>query len=378
MPAIEIHGTCDPRFQRLHDVFAKNFEAGHEVGASVAVSEDGEMVVDLWAGYADAAKSKPWQRDTIVLVFSTTKIMATLCALMLIDRSELDIDAPVARYWPEFAQKGKDKVLVRHIFNHSSGVPAWEPPIPFATTYDWDRTVESLAEQELWWEPGTQCGYHTNTYGFLVGELIRRVSGKMPGVFLKEEVTSKIGADFYVGLPDEALPRFAEMIPMEEHRIWGEPGVLSERVENCLLPPTWEGLECLRSDMPGANGIGNARSLARIGAILAMNGELDGHSFLSSQTIDLALTEQSYRHDLVIDMPVRYGFGMGLNSKEFECPSDRSLHWGGAGGSLVIMDVNSGTCLAYAMNRMLPDLKEDIRNTALRAAYNAIVGTGRS
>ena len=373
MASIEIHGTCDPRFQRLQDVFTKNFEDGHEVGASVAVSQDGEMVVDLWAGYADAAKTKPWQRDTTVLVFSTTKVMTTLCALMLIDRSELDIDSPVARYWPEFAQKGKDKVLVRHLFNHSSGVPAWDPPIPFATIYDWERTIESLAEQSLWWEPGTQSGYHTHTYGFLVGELIRRISGKSPGVFLREEVTSKIDADFHIGLPDEALPRFGEMIPMEEPRIWGEPGALSERVENCLLPPAWKGLESLRSENPGGNGIGNARSMARIGSILAMNGKLDGHTFLSPETIDLALTQQSYRHDLVIDMPVRYGFGMGLSSKEFECPGERSLHWGGAGGSIVIMDLDSRTCLAYAMNRMLPDLKEDVRNTALRLAYNAIV-----
>ena len=285
MSAIEIHGTCDARFQRLQDVFAKNFEDGHEVGASVAVSQEGEMVVDLWAGYADAAKSRPWQEDTIVLVFSTTKVMTTLCALMLIDRGELDIDSPVARYWPEFAQNGKDKVLVRHLFNHSAGIPGWEPPIPFTTLYDWDRTIESLAQQALWWEPGTQSGYHASTYGFLVGELIRRVSGKTPGVFLKEEVTSKIDADFHIGLPREALRRFGEMIPMEEPRIWGETGAIGDRVDNCLLPPAWEGLECLESENPGGNGIGNARSLARIGSILAMNGQLDGHFFLRRPSI---------------------------------------------------------------------------------------------
>jgi len=370
---IEIHGTCEPEFQRLKDVFAKNFEKDLEVGASVAVSQGGEMVVDLWAGYADAEMSKPWDKDTIVLVFSTTKVITTLCALILIDRGLIDIDSSVARYWPEFAQNGKDKVLVRHIFNHSSGLPAWDPPIPFTTIYNWDKTIETLANQPLWWEPGTQCGYHTYTYGFLVGELIRRVSGRTPGVFLKEEVTSKIGADFHIGIPDDALHRFAQMIPMEEDRIWGAPGAISERVENCLLPPAWEGLICLRTESPGANGIGNARSLATIGSIIAMNGELNGHTFLSPETIDLALTEQSYRHDLVIDMPVRYGLGMGLNSKEFECPGERSLHWGGAGGSLIIMDVDSRSCLAYAMNRMLPDLKEDVRNTALRLTYNDIV-----
>lgn len=371
--AIEIQGTCDETFQPLKDTFAKNFEAGYEVGASLCVFQEGKIVVDLWGGYADAAKSKPWQKDTVVLVFSTTKVMTTLCALMLIDRGELDINAPVSRYWPEFAQSGKSKVLVRHIFNHSSGVPAWEPPIPFSTTYDWQRITASLAEQHLWWEPGTQCGYHTHTFGFLVGELIRRISGRTPGVFLKEEVTSRINADFHIGLPDEALPRFAEMIPLEEDRIWGEPGALSERVENCLLPPTWQGLESVRIENPGATGIGNARSVAKIGSIIAMNGVLEGHTFLSSDTIKLLLTEQSYQNDLVIGMPVRYGFGMGLNSQEFECPGEGSLHWGGAGGSLIIMDTESRTCLAYAMNRMLPDLKEDVRNTPLRFTYNEII-----
>lgn len=370
--ATEIHGTCDRRFQRLKDVFARNFEEGLELGASVAVTEEGEPVVDLWAGYADAARTRPWEKDTLVLVASTTKVVATICALMQIDRGALDIDAPVARYWPEFAQNGKDAVLVRQIFDHSSGLPAWDPPVPFAMTYDWDRTIESLAKQPLWWEPGTQSGYHTNTYGFLVGELIRRTSGKMPGVFLREEVTSRIDADFHIGLPREALPRFAEMIPMEG-RIWGEHASLTERVENCLLPPSWQGIQCLEAEMPGANGIGNARSLARIGAIVASNGTLDGHVFLSPRTIELALTEQSYRHDLVINERVRYGLGMGLHSEEFECPGERSLHWGGAGGSLIVMDVDSRTCLAYAMNRMLPDLKEDVRNSALRRTYNEIV-----
>ncbi len=148
---------------------------------------------------------------------------------------------------------------------------------------------------------------------------------------------------------------------------------MSERVENCLLPASWQGLESIRIENPGANGIGNARSLAKIGSTIAMNGSLDGHTFLSKNTIELLLTEQSYRHDLVIDMPVRYGLGMGLNSKEFVCPGEGSLHWGGAGSSLVIMDTESRTCLAYAMNRMLPDLKEDIRNTPLRLTFNDII-----
>ena len=371
---VEIHGLCQPAFAPVRAAFESNFAEGLEKGASVAVTHQGELVLDLWGGWADEAETRPWEKDTLVILASTTKIMTILCALMLIDRGVLDPDARVADYWPEFAQKGKDEVLVRHLFNHSAGVPGWSPPIPFSTLYDWERTVASLAEQELWWVPGTQSGYHGETFGFLVGELIRRVSGLTPGVFLQKEVTSKIGAEFYIGTPADALSRFARPVVAEE-RDWGDPESVPYRAMNCFLPPAWEDVECLLVEIPGGNGVGNARSVAQIGAILANNGSLAGHRFLSPGTIELALTEQSYRHDLVIDMPVRYGFGLGLNSAEFGCPSERSLHWGGAGGSFCIMDVESGTCIAYAMNRWLARMNDDPRNAVLREAYLSVVGT---
>jgi CubicO group peptidase (beta-lactamase class C family) len=328
--------------------------------------------VDLWGGYANPTRTRPWQKDTVVLVFSSTKVPTTLCALMLIDQGKLDIDLPIAHYWPEFAAKGKDNVLVRHIFNHSAGVPGFDPPIPFATQYDWQAITAALADQELWWEPGTQSGYHAFTYGFLVGELVRRISGKKPGQYLKMEITDKIGADFVVGFDMKEFPRMAATEPVGE-REPREEGSIGYRVENSFLAPAWQGAECLTSEIPASNGIGNARSLAKIGAVLAMNGELCGHRFLAPQTMDLLLTEQSYRRDLCNELDVRWGLGLGLHSKEFRCLGEGSMHWGGYGGSFVIADRDYKVSIAYAMNRLLASFSDDPRTLRLREAFVEIV-----
>lgn len=197
--SIEIHGRYDPKFQRLADVFEDNFARDLELGASVAATVDGELVLDLWGGYANVKKTRPWEEHSVGLVFSATKFATTLCAAMLVDQGKLDIDLPVAYYWPEFGKKGKDKILVRHVFNHTAAVPGFEPPIPFATQYNWQANTSAIADQKPWWQPGTASGYHGSTYGVLVGELIRRISGRTVGQFLKTEITSKIDADFNSG-----------------------------------------------------------------------------------------------------------------------------------------------------------------------------------
>jgi CubicO group peptidase (beta-lactamase class C family) len=363
----KIHGFCDDKFLSLQETFEGNFKQGLECGASLAVTLEGETVVDLWGGFADAAQQKPWREDTTVLVYSTTKIFTALCGLMLIDRGLLDIDKPIAHYWPEFAQQGKEAVLVRHAFTHTAGLPGWSPPIPFSTYYDWEAVTRTLAEQALWWEPGAKTGYHGQTFGFLVGELVRRISGQTVGDFLRTEVTDKIGADFVIGMAPSEFHRLAEAVPAGERL--PEEGTMAWRVANGELPPKWDRLECLTSEIPASNGIGNARSIAQLGSILAGNGEYMGHRFLSPGTVDLALTEQSYRVDEIVEIPIRYGFGMGLDSAEFRCLGDRSLHWGGYGGSFCMMDVESKSCIAYAMNRLLPDVIGDPRNDALRDAF---------
>ncbi|MDR2280261.1 MAG: beta-lactamase family protein, partial [Gordonia sp. (in: high G+C Gram-positive bacteria)] len=178
-----IHGTCDPRFDALRDEFAARLDSGEELGASVCVMLDGEAVVDLWGGHADADRTERWGRDTIVNVFSITKTMTALCALILVDRSLLDLDRPVAHYWPEFAANGKDGVLVRHLLSHTSGVSAWERPVALEDIYDTEAAAARLAEQPPWWEPGTASGYHALNFGHLIGELIRRIDGRSLGDF---------------------------------------------------------------------------------------------------------------------------------------------------------------------------------------------------
>ena len=208
-----IHGRCDPRFAAVRDAFAANFAAGREVGASFAATVEGEPVVDLWGGHADAATTRPWERDTIVNVFSTTKAMTALCAHLLVDRGLLDLDAPVARYWPEFAQAGKERITTRHLLTHSAGLAALRRSLPTEALYDWTRMVEALAAETPWWEPGSANGYHAMTYGYLVGEVVRRLTGKTLGRFLRDEVTAPLGADFHIGLAPSEDARVAEMVP---------------------------------------------------------------------------------------------------------------------------------------------------------------------
>ena len=227
----EVYGTCDERFEQVRQAFEANFDQGLDVGASAAVFLDGEPVVDLWGGHLDAEKTKPWQEDTIINVWSTTKTMTALCALMLADRGEIDFHAPVAKYWPEFAAAGKEGVEVRHLMSHTAGLSGWEEPIELTDLYDWEKVTSLLAAQEPWWEPGSASGYHAVTQGYLVGEVIRRVSGRSVGRFFAEEVAGPLGADFFIGTPPEADSRVAPVIaPTEMPTVADmEPGSIALR-----------------------------------------------------------------------------------------------------------------------------------------------------
>ncbi len=357
---VEIQGFCDERFKAVKEAFAKNFDEDLEVGASLAATLNGKFVVDMWAGYSDAARTKSWEKDTIVNVYSTTKVMAAICTLMLVDRDQLDLDAPVAKYWPEFAQAGKEKILVRYLLSHTAGLSGFEKRIKTKTLYDWEKVVNILAAQKPWWEPGTKAGYHALTFGYLLGELVRRITGKTLGTFFKEEVAGPLNADFHIGLPEEHDSRVGELIPPPTL----DPSQLGEIDPNSIALKTlrsaasttpeatktraWRGAE-----IPAANGQGNARSVARITAAIACGGELDGVRILSLKTIEKALEEQSYGIDLVLQTPIRYGLGLGLQSKELPLgPNERVLFWGGWGGSVSIMDLDAKISIAYVMNKM--------------------------
>jgi CubicO group peptidase (beta-lactamase class C family) len=377
-----IDGDCAPRFAAVRDTFAASFETGREVGASFAATVGGRMVVDLWGGHADAARTRPWERDTIVNVFSTTKAMTALCAHVLADRGLLDLDAPVARYWPEFAAGGKATIPVRMLLSHTAGLAAIRERISLNTVYDWDRYVAAIAAQTPWWEPGTANGYHALTFGHLVGELIRRIGGKSVGHFLRDEVTGPLGADFHIGLPASEDGRCGEMIAptAAENAAAGvgvsAPDSLRAKVlgNPALRPDQANTSAWRRAEIPAANGHGNARSVARVLAALACGGGLDGVRLLRRESIDRAIEAQAYDRDLVLGFKIKWGLGFMLASPELPLsPSPRAFGHGGWGGSLGFVDLDARVSWAYVMNKMAPGTAGDTRGFALMAAlYGAL------
>jgi CubicO group peptidase (beta-lactamase class C family) len=364
----EVYGTCDERFEQVRQAFEANFDQGLDVGASAAVFLDGEPVVDLWGGHLDAEKTKPWQEDTIINVWSTTKTMTALCALMLADRGEIDFHAPVAKYWPEFAAAGKEGVEVRHLMSHTAGLSGWEEPIELTDLYDWEKVTSLLAAQEPWWEPGSASGYHAVTQGYLVGEVIRRVSGRSVGRFFAEEVAGPLGADFFIGTPPEADSRVAPVIaPTEMPTVADmEPGSIALRTFlNPVLDATasWT-VPWRRAEIPAAGGHGNARSVAAVHSVLACGGEARGVRLLSSAGCEAIFEEQSNGPDLVLGQPIRFGMGFGL-SGELMPVGPHTCYWGGWGGSVIVIDLDARLSVSYVMNRMESGLVGDLRGGAI-------------
>ncbi|WP_329232426.1 serine hydrolase domain-containing protein [Streptomyces canus] len=368
----DIQGTYDDLFSAVPTKLAALLDEG-DVGGSVAVFVDGEPVVDVWAGYADAARTVLWERDTITNVFSTTKTMTALCALILADRGELDVDAPVARYWPEFAAAGKEKVLVRHLLSHTAGLPHWEGPAE--EIYDWPAATARLAAQPLLWEPGTAAGYHSLTQGFLVGEVLRRITGRTVGEFLAQEVTGPLGADFHIGLSAEHDHRVALTVPppgRDEDYTAGAatPGPdATPSTGTALRVRDGNSVAWRRAQIPAASGFGNARSIALVQSALACEGTVRGVRLLSAAGARRAREEQFAGEDRVIGMTQRYGLGYGLFGNTFG--------WGGWGGSLVMIDPDARMVVAYATNQMR-EPAEDTRGLDLvMSAYDGLQGLQR-
>jgi CubicO group peptidase (beta-lactamase class C family) len=350
-------GTCSARFDPLRELFAAKLESGEDLGASVALAIDGEMVVDLWGGWADEARTVPWTEHTITNVFSTTKTMTALAALVLVDRGELDLDANVAAYWPEFAANGKAGIKVRQLLSHTSGVSGWDQPITLDDLYDWDKSTALLAAQAPWWEPGTASGYHALTYGHLIGEVIRCITGQRLGEFFAAHVAGPLGADFHIGLPPSEFHRVANVVPPPAMPTMPVPD-MTQLDPNSVAFKTWTNpstpLESSwterwrRADIGAANGHGNARSVARLQSAVACGGEVDGVRLLSPKTIDRIFEVQFNGIDLVTGTHFRMGLGYGL------LPEGRVCWWGGTGGSAVIIDVDRRIAFAYVMNKMAP------------------------
>ena len=358
-----VQGFSHGRFAALRDVFAASLASGADLGASCCVTLEGETVVDLWGGHMDAARALPWTRDTLVNVYSCTKTMTALVALLLADRHELDMDAPVARYWPEFAQHGKSAVLVRHVLAHSAGLADWDSPMQVADLYDWQTCVARLAAQTPAWPPGTASGYHSLTQGYLIGEIVRRITGRTIGTFFREEIARPLNADFHIGLPASEDDRVAELVGDGSANAAGEAAGPSSVALDIRLPGTraWRAAE-----IPAAGGIGNARAMAEIHRILANDGTAAGKRFLSVAGCRRAHESHVNGVDRVLGMNIRFGLGMALGGAMM--PGDNTLYWGGYGGSLVIIDPDARTSFAFAMNRMAATTTGDARAFGLAMA----------
>lgn len=364
MSAIEVHGRCDPRFAVVRSAFEANLKSGADVGASFAATLDGETVVDLWGGFKDAAGTQPWEEDTIVNVYSTTKTMCALTALLCADRGLFAFDDKVSKLWPEFAANGKGDITIGQLMSHSSGLSGFEQKIAPEELYDWDRVCALLAAQTPWWEPGTRSGYHAITQGYLVGEVVRRAAGKTMGTIFREEIAGPLGADFHIGLPAEADARAGELIPPEKGLLAATPG--GDIAKRTLGNPALTALEprttaWRRAEIPAAGGFGNARSVARVQAILANGGLAAGKRFLSEAGVRKALELQIDNTDLVLGIPVRFGLGYGKPSPVVPFPNADTVFWGGWGGSLIVVDFDARMTFSYVMNRMNSTTTGDAR-----------------
>jgi len=299
---------------------------------------------------------------------------------MLVDRGLLDLDAPVAKYWPEFAQAGKENLPVRYLLSHTSGLAGWDKHFRSKKLYNWDLMVELLAAQKPWWEPGTKSGYHTLTFGHLLGELVRRITKKSLGTFFREEVAVPLGADFYIGLPEEHDVRVADLIPpppidLSDFGDIDPQSVAMRSLTNPIIDVlATKTREWRSAEIPAANGHGNARSVSRITAALACGGELDGVRLLSEKTIKQSIEEQSYVTDLVLNIPIRFGLGWGLQNKELPIgPNPNVFWWGGYGGSVIAVDLDAKMSISYVMNKMDSSLVGDPRSKKLiNALYESL------
>ena len=357
-----VEGHCDPRFAPLRDAFRANFAERGELGAAVCVMVSNNVVADLYGGWADQEHGRPWQQDTLVNMFSVGKGLVAACTARLAGQGKLDLDATVASYWPEFAAASKDTITVRQLLSHQAGLPSVRRRLPPNSMLDWPAMTAALAETEPWWEPGTAHGYHVNTFGFLAGEVIRRITGSTAGALLRDEIAGPLGADMHIGLPASEHERVATFIwpgppPAEEeppgldpaqlmeHNSYYNPGGLSGA--GVINTPQWRSAEC-----PSTNAHGTASGVARVYAALI---NPVNKAIVDPAALKEAAAEQVYGQDLVLHRPSRFGLGFQLTQPERPIGPGRATfgHFG-AGGSLGFADPETGIAFGYVMNQMGP------------------------
>lgn len=381
---MHVEGVCDPRFASVKEAFAENFVSRGERGAAVSVIVGGVVVCDLWGGTRDSAAATPWERDTLVNVFSVGKGMAAACVARLAGEGRLDVDAPVAAVWPEFAAAGKGEVTLRQLVSHQAGLPSVRRRLPPRAMLDHDLMALALAEQAPWWEPGTAHGYHVNTFGFLVGEVVRRVAGRSLGTFFREEIAGPLGADVHIGLPateDDRVAWFVWPGPVPPEV---EPVGLTDpdlRTYNTYQNPSGlsgAGVVNTRAwraaEIPSTNTHATARGVARVYEALGAGGiSHDGVRVVSSSALAASAEEQVYGEDLILRRPSRFGLGFQLTQVERPLgPNPRSFGHFGAGGSLGFCDSDAGVAFAYVINEMGPRWQNPRNQALLDALYDSL------
>ncbi|HZC91899.1 MAG TPA: serine hydrolase domain-containing protein [Mycobacterium sp.] len=390
MAEVDIHGSCASRFEGVRDAFERNFALRHEIGAAVAAWVDGELVVNLWAGTADTAGTRPWQVDTMATVLSGTKGLTSTCIHQLVERGELDLNAPVARYWPEFAQAGKQDITIAMVMSHRSGVIGPRQRLHWQQVTEWDLVCERLAAAEPWWEPGTAQGYHMTTFGFILGELCRRVTGSTVGHYLRTEIAEPLGAEVHIGVPRAEQRRCADLIEKPHIRKMladvnapGYPTTLAEHpkaglaVSMGFTPDDEVGsndLDLWREiEFPGTNGQVSALGLATFYNALAQE------KLLSRRHMDLIRVSQGgLDSDLVLGPRVAdHGWGLGymLNQRCVNGPNPWIFGHGGLGGSFGFVDLENRIGYAYLMNRFdATKANADPRSVALSDEIYTVLG----
>lgn len=388
-----IEGACDARFAAVRDAFRENFASRGDHGAALSIHLDGKPVVDLWGGWADAARTRPWTPDTIVCVASTTKGLTSTVVHRLVEQGLIDLDAPVARYWPEFAQAGKGDIPVRWILSHRAGLPALRKPMPADSLYDWNGFCAALAAETPWWPPGTQHGYHATTFGYLIGEVVRRVSGRTVGQIAASEICGPLGADFFIGVPESADARAADVLPEPPVRMAANSTLARARLAPDSLvgrvfsnpprdPKAMNTRRWRAAEIPASNGHASARGVARLYAALSLGGAIDNVHILAPRTLEEATVEQSFGHDLVQEATNRYGLGYALGGTApggvgllRAIPNPRAFGHTGRGGSIGFADREARLAFGYVVNQYraaTPEGPDQRWPSLVRAAYAAL------
>jgi CubicO group peptidase (beta-lactamase class C family) len=360
---VPLNGSVDPKFQGVLDAFVQNYRSEDEVGSAVSIVMDGRTVVDIWGGWKDGARQREWQHDTLVCMMSVSKGIMGLAFSLLVDRGLVHINEPVATYWPEFAANGKQALPVRFILDHRAGLPFVADPLWPGAIYDHEATCKALAAQAPLWEPGSVAAYHIHTQGYLIGEIVRRVTGKTIGRFLRDEVAGPLSADFMIGgLSAHDQARCAEVMPNMEARLFAAKETETQTLRSKVFvqnpaepwPVTLNSSAWRESEIASGNGHGNARAVARIYGAFARGGELNGVRLTRPPSIEAMITEQHNMTELMQERPYHQALGVLLNTPEavYMGPNPRAFGHHGIGGSIGFADPDRRIGFSYAANRM--------------------------